>query len=103
MPCAGGKNLTPVQQRERKRLMAERLDDLEKLLLSGRVRLKLTGNADKPAIFEGWDGEQQRGPWADACAYRALLAKGSSALRMSQARAQAAPAASDRMQRGGLR
>lgn len=102
MPCAGGKNLTPEQAKVRKRVMAERLDALEKLLLSGRVKLR--GDAKNP-VFDGWVGAD-RGDWADACAYRALVAKGSSALRMTAARSQAMSndrMQNDRMQRGGLR
>lgn len=98
MPCLGGTNLTAAQQVERKRVMAERLDELEKLLSAGRVRLKLTGNPERPAVFEGWDGIEQRGPWHDTCAYRALVAKGSSALRMVESRTQT----SERMERKGL-
>lgn len=81
MPCAGTK-LTAEQVAQRD----QKLRDLERQIQSGRVTVKVSG---RTVEFVGWQTDRTNpGHWHDDCAYRTLLAEGSSALRMALARAQ---------------
>ncbi len=88
MPCdSTPRRLTDLRRdqtkAERKAEVTEALGRLEAALRAGSVTLRVgpTGSV----VFTGkWDN---RGI-SDACAYRALTAKGSSELRMAKARAE---------------
>jgi len=79
MPCTTQKDLTPTQ-RER---MQEAIQRLERALTGGTVRVSIGANG--ALAFKGiWRSDGV----ADLCAYRALTAAGSAALRKAIARAE---------------
>jgi len=81
MPCDGAK-LTATQKQNRQ----DKLRDLEKQIAQGKVTVKVKGRSVE---FVGWKTDREGpGHWHDDCAYRTLVAQGSSALRMALARAQ---------------
>lgn len=81
MPCAFGE-LTQEQTQSRER----ELRDLERRIEAGSVTVTVNG---EDVQFLGWDTDRTGpGHWHDDCAYRTLLAEGSSALRMALARNQ---------------
>jgi hypothetical protein len=75
--------LTPEQLAAR----AERLRDLERQIARGQVKVRLS--ATGKATFEGWETDRENpGHWHDDCAYRTLMAEGSTELRRALAREQ---------------
>jgi len=79
MPCNGAA-LTAIQQKQRE----ERLRDLERQIASGKVTVKMNG---RKVSFDGWVTDRTGpGHLHDDCAYRTLMAQGSSTLRMALAR-----------------
>jgi hypothetical protein len=85
MPC-DGLELTKSQEAVRE----EKLRDLEAQLKAGKVTVKLNGRTRK-VEFVGWETDRVGvGHWHDDCAYRRLMAEGSSELRMALARSQTA-------------
>ena len=73
--------MTPIT---RKKQIDAALDRLNKALTAGEVKVKVGSTG--AVVFTGtW----QRDGISDTCAYRKLLASGSSALRMAVARAEA--------------
>lgn len=73
--------MTPIQ---RKSQIEQAVDRLNKALEAGTVKVKVGPNG--AITFAGvWD----RGGISDTCAYRKLLASGSSALRMAIAKGEA--------------
>jgi hypothetical protein len=89
MPCANQK-LTQQQEQSRK----QELKSLERQIEAGVVTVKVNGESVE---FVGWKTDRVNpGHWHDDCAYRTLMAEGSSALRMALARQQSQP---DRMAR----
>jgi hypothetical protein len=82
MPC-GTEVLTAAQQAKKE----QALRDLEKQIAAGKVKVMLDRMGK--ATLDGWETDRENpGHWHDDCAYRKLLAEGSSALRMVMARAQ---------------
>ncbi len=89
MPC-GTEQLTQQQQAKK----AQALKDLERQIEAGVVTVKVNGES---VTFEGWQTDRENpGHWHDDCAYRTLMAEGSSALRMALARSAST---TDRMAR----
>lgn len=79
MPC-GMEKLTQPQKAKK----AEALKDLERQIEAGTVTVKRNG---ENVEFVGWETDRENpGHWHDDCAYRTLMAEGSSALRMATAR-----------------
>ena len=93
MPCYGAA-LTPEQIEARK----EALRELERQIARGKVKVRLS--ATGVPTFEGWQTDRTGpGHWHDDCAYRTLMAEGSSALRMALARQPAQDRMTRRMTR----
>lgn len=85
MPCIGMQEAVKTQAEEKARdKQRAKLAELEQKLQAGQV--KPVKDAAGRVTFQGWSA-QDRGGWHDECAHRALLAAGSSALRLSLARA----------------
>lgn len=85
MPC-DGLELTKTQEQERE----EKLRDLEAQLKVGKVTVRTNARTRK-VEFVGWQTDRTGpGHWHDDCAYRRLMAEGSSELRMALARSQTA-------------
>jgi hypothetical protein len=75
--------LTPEQIAQRE----ERLRDLERQIARGKVKVRM--DARGRATFEGWETDRTGpGHWHDDCAYRTLMAEGSTELRRAVAREQ---------------
>ena len=79
MPCTTQKNLTPTQRE----LMALAIKRLEAALSVGVAQAVI--GAQGAIAFKGWKDNQGV---TDLCAYRALVAKNSPALRRAMARAE---------------
>lgn len=80
MPCMNQTNETPARRSE----VADAVKRLEQALAAGTVKLRV--GAQGGIAFTGW--LDNRGV-SDLCAYRALAAANSPALRKAQARAEA--------------
>jgi hypothetical protein len=79
MPCANLK-LTTRQATSRE----SALRDLERKIEAGVVTVKVNG---EDVEFVGWETDRENpGHWHDDCAYRTLMAEGSSALRLALSR-----------------
>jgi hypothetical protein len=62
------------------------LRGLERQIVAGKVTVRRNGNKVE---FVGWKTDRTGpGHWHDDCAYRTLMAEGSSALRTAMARTQ---------------
>jgi hypothetical protein len=79
-------NLTAMQEQQRE---AE-LRDLEAKIKANKVKVKVKNTAKGRTVeFVGWEPTRTGpGHWHDDCAYRKLMAEGSSTLRRALARTQ---------------
>lgn len=88
MPC-DTLRLKALAEKERKAVEAKRKAELKKLeaqIAAGTVTVKKTGERVE---FVGWQTDRESlGHWHDDCAFRTLMAEGSSALRMALSRQQ---------------
>jgi hypothetical protein len=71
---------------QRKTQIEEAIDRLNKALTIGEVKVVVGANG--AVAFKGWDARARNGV-SDVCAYRKLMASGSSGLRTQLARAEA--------------
>lgn len=83
MPCDTVRPKQPLQERIAEIRTA--MEGLEKALL--RRRVKVVVGPQGAITFNGW-GEQERNGVTDACAYRRIMATGSSIAKMEIARAE---------------
>lgn len=80
MPCNTKAGLTPVQKQKQ----ADALSRLESMIASGTVRVVV--GAQGAIAFQNWTDREGQ---SDVCAYRALAARNSPALRAAVVRAEA--------------
>ena len=84
MPC--DRRLRPGQTiSQRKEDIKQAVDRLNKALVAGRVKVII--GPQGAVAFQGWT-KQERSDVGDACAYRRIMATGSSAAKLAIARAE---------------
>ena len=84
MPC-DSRTLPNQTLTQRKAEVLESIVELNALLVSGRVKARV--GPQGAVVFEGWT-EGQRRRVTDACAYRRIMAVGSSLAKMKLAQAE---------------